>query len=184
VYESIATAKVTDPVAPGLLHTTRADSLPTLAVGNAASSAGAGTTANPGGYALAPSNGLGLPGSSARWQISLKVSPHDVHRYTRIRLTGRVATSPRPSAGKLVYLQARSVGARVTRVGGRWQTVAVYSRWITFIVLRAKPSGAFSTTYRFRLGGRHTYQFRAVAPAEGQFRNATGNSAIVVVHET
>ena len=52
------------------------------------------------------------------------------------------------------------------------------------MALRANPSGAFSTRYRFRLGGRHTYEFRAVAPAEGQFRNATGSSSVVAVHET
>jgi hypothetical protein len=170
VYESIATAKVTDPVAPGLLHTTRALSVPTLAVGEAGVSGSSciGGCLNPANGGPAPSSGSGTLGSAARWQISLKVSPRNVHRHTKILLTGRVATSPRPSAGKLVYLQARSVGAR----------------WITFMALRAKPGGAFSTTYRFRLGGRHTYQFRAVAPAEGQFRNATGNSAIVAVHET
>jgi len=51
------------------------------------------------------------------------------------------------------------------------------------MALRANPNGGFSSTYRFRLGGRHTYQFRAVAPAEGQFRNRTGSSQIVAVHE-
>jgi hypothetical protein len=33
------------------------------------------------------------------------------------------------------------------------------------------------------LGGRHTYQFQAVAPAEGQFRNPTGTSSTITVKE-
>ena len=68
--------------------------------------------------------------------------------------------------------------------GAGWRLVPAYGRWITFMALRANRNGSFAATYRFRLGGRHTYQFRAVAPAEGQFRDPTGSSPSVAVRET
>jgi hypothetical protein len=52
------------------------------------------------------------------------------------------------------------------------------------MALRANTGGAFTATYRFRLGGLHTYQFRAVAPAEGQYRDPTGTSSPVTVSES
>jgi hypothetical protein len=157
----------------------------TSGAGGAGSVAGAGSgiTLSLAGLATGGSP-LGQLGSAAPWRVSLAVSPRRVHRSTKIRLTGRVQTSPRPQTGKLVYLQARDVRARLGRVGGRWRLVPAYGRWITFMAVRANPNGGFSTTYTFRLGGRHTYQFRAVAPAEGQFSNQTGSSPIVAVHES
>lgn len=215
VYESVATARVTDATAHGLLHTTTSASVPTPTVteggsggpcaescpgaGNGgpggsggegsgssgAGSAGAGSavTLSLAGLGIGASP-LGQLGSSTPWRVSLAVSPRRVHRLTRIRLSGQVQTSPRPQAGKLVYLQARDVRARLGRVGGRWRLVPAYGRWITFMALRANRNGSFAATYRFRLGGRHTYQFRAVAPAEGQFRDPTGSSPSVAVRET
>lgn len=225
MYVTTASAKVTDAAARGLIHTTSADSIQTLAVkepngsgggcssscpapgnggnggsggggGNGSSGTGAGSNGSTGASAgsgltvslagLAPPSVAGpvLFGGADPWHLSLSVSPRRVRRRTRIRLSGRIQTAPRPAAGKLVYLQARGVHAHVTRVTGRPRTLATYGRWVTFMALRANPSGAFSTTYRFRLGGRHVYQFRAVAPAEGQFRNPTGSSRVVSVHET
>jgi hypothetical protein len=164
VYQSVGITKVTDAVAAGLTHVTTVDSIPTLAVSEAGGSSA-------------------VLGNRSAWRISLKVSPRRVHQHTTIRLSGRVATVPRPSMGKLVYLEAREKTTQVRR-SRRWRAHAiVYGRWITFMLLRAKSNGQFSTTYTFRLGGNHTYQFRAVAPAEGQFRNVTGSSAIVTVHE-
>jgi hypothetical protein len=177
VYESVATARVTDAVAPGLLHSSTADSVPTLAVTEAG---GSGSSCRGPCPALAGSQ----LGDGGRWRITLSVAPRKVHRGTKIRLAGRVETAPRPSAGKLVYLEARNVGVHAGLVHGSWRKRAVYGRWIPFMALRATPNGAFSTSYRFRLGGRHTYQFRALAPAEGQFTNATGSSPIVAVRET
>lgn len=127
--------------------------------------------------------GAAVLGSTARWAIFLRVSPSKVRRHTKIKLSGFVSTSPRPSEGKLIYLQARTVGAAWRRRGGRRYRVRAYGKWVTFQALRAKTSGSFSSTYTFRLGGHHTYQFQAVAPAEGQYRNPTGTSKTITVHE-
>lgn len=126
----------------------------------------------------------GALGSVARWKVSLKVSPRRVHRHSTIRLIGSVATTPRPSKGKLILLQARDVSSISTGRGHRRHRKRIYSRWITFQALRAKSNGRFSSTYTFRLGGRHTYQFQAVAPAEGQYLNPTGTSKIIAIRET
>jgi hypothetical protein len=129
-----------------------------------------------------PIDTLNLASLSA-WTVSLAVSPRHVRRHTTITLLGRVTTTPRPPQGKLVYLQARSVGFRVVKRGRRKRRVAVDGPWITFKHLRTKSSGKFGTTYRFRLGGVHTYQFQAVAPSEGEFHNPTGTSTPVEVTE-
>jgi hypothetical protein len=131
----------------------------------------------PGGSAA---QGVVSLGTTAAWQLSLAVSPQRVHRHTRIRLTGRVATSPRPAKGKLILLQAR---ARVTR-RKHGRLVSVYEPWSTFKALHSKTDGTFVVTYTFRLGGPHTYQFRALAPVEGQYRNAAGSSSVSTVRET
>lgn len=122
-------------------------------------------------------------GSGTRWSVSLNVSPKTVRRHTTITLSGLVSTSPRPSQGKLVYLQARSVERVWKGKGHKRRRVVVYGKWISFEIFRARSNGVFSSRYRFKLGGRHTYQFRAVAPAEGQYRNPTGTSAVTTVHE-
>jgi hypothetical protein len=176
VYLNTAAAVVSEGSAKGLGHTTMAGSIPTLPVAEASGSGAACAI-------LCPTLAPGIGGNASDWRVSLSVSPRRVHRHSTIRLWGLVTTSPRPSAGKLVYLEARDVGVERRVVHGRRRSVQVYGRWITFTVLRAKPSGAFATTYRFRLGGLHLYQFRAVAPAEGQFPNATGQSPIVAVKE-
>ncbi len=127
-----------------------------------------------------PSPNSGLLGSTTPWKVSLRVFPRRVRRHTLMRLAGQVSTSPRPSGGKLIYLQARSVylhwrhGHRTTVFGG----------WITFKIVRSKANGKFQASYRFRLGGNKTYQFQAVAPAEGQYRNPSGSSSITTVTET
>jgi hypothetical protein len=124
-----------------------------------------------------------LLGSAASWSITLRVSPRHVRRHTKVKLSGLVSTAPRPSQGKLIYLQARSVGVVNKGSGHRRHRVNVYGKWTSFQIFRAKTDGSFSSTYTFRLGGKHRYQFRAVAPAEGQYRNPTGSSAISTVEE-
>lgn len=89
------------------------------------------------------------------------------HKGTTVTLTGAVATSPRPPAGKLIYLQARTYGAS-----------------ISFQTLRTQANGAWRSSYRFHLGGDHTYQMQAVAPQEGGFQNPTGTSNIITITET
>jgi hypothetical protein len=125
-----------------------------------------------------------LVGTTARWALSLKVSPLRVRRGTTIRLTGTVSTSPRPGTGKLVFLQARSRGSRRKGSGRSRHEISVFGKWVTFQEFRANADGSFSSTYKFRLGGHHAYQFQAVAPAEGQFRNPTGTSRTITVKET
>jgi hypothetical protein len=127
--------------------------------------------------------GLVQLGSTAHWVLSLKVAPLRVRRGTKIRLTGKVSTSPRPGTGKLVFLQARSVSSRWKGRGRARHKVNVFGKWVTFQEFRAKSNGSFTSTYKFRLGGHHTYQFQAVAPAEGQYRNPTGTSVAVSVRE-
>lgn len=151
---------------------------------------GSGGTGGPGGSGLTitilPNGavaGVEL-GTHAKWRVSLAVTPRTVHRHTTIKLSGTVSTSPRPPAGKLVLLQARTVGSRWKGRGRARRRVTVYGGWVTFDALRVSPAGRFSTTYRFRLGGRHRYQFHAVAPKEGGYLNATGTSAAITVTET
>jgi len=110
-------------------------------------------------------------GSNRPWRVVLSIKPRLVRRHNWITIRGRVLTRPLPNRGKLVLIQARSVAGRLK------------GPWITFMLLRANRHGAFAARYRFRLGGRHTYQFRAVAPAEGLFRNRTGTSRPVTVVE-
>jgi hypothetical protein len=147
---------------------------------------GTGGQGGPGGVTIiAPPGAITvLQGTTARWSVTLHVSPVRVHRKTLITLTGHVNTAPRPANGKLIYLQARS-GTNVWRGHGKSRhRVVVYGPWVTFQALRAGRGGNFKAHYRFRFGGRHRYQFHAVAPQEGGFRNPTGNSAVVAVNET
>lgn len=139
---------------------------------------GSGGSAAPITINLPGSNqGLVALGNKSRWRISMSVAPRVVRKHSKIRLTGKVTTSPRPKNGKLVYLQARGVST------GRRHGRRVYGKWVTFKAFRAKANGSFASVYRFKLGGRHLYQFRAVAPAEGQYRNLTGTSRVITVRE-
>jgi hypothetical protein len=124
-----------------------------------------------------------LLGTASPWSVALKVTPRHVHRHTLVRLAGRVLSSPRPQR-KLIYLQARTLGDGWRGHGRRRHRIAIHGPWITFQALQAKSTGSFSATYRFRLGGVHRYQMRAVAPAEAGYRNATGSSTAVLVSET
>ena len=121
-----------------------------------------------------------LAGEASPWRLRFSVHPRRVHRHSRILLRGRVLSRPLPAAGKLIYLQARSI-VRVRKARRRARVLR--GGWITFMLLRSRRDGAFAAHYRFRLGGHHIYQFRAVAPAEGLFRNPTGASRPVTVVE-
>jgi|GEM_PF-2199046 len=189
-----ATSTTYTPITEDLHHTivyqntvsdsdgeTVADSLPTLEVQEALTPSLGSITVNiPNQALVAPNNGLTALGSSTPWNVSLNVAPRRVHLHTTIHLTGRIATSPRPAGGKLIYLQART--SSVTRKRGR--RVRVYGEWVTFQALRAHSNGTFSFAHLVRVGGPHTYQFRAVAPSEGQYHNHTGASASITVTET
>lgn len=151
-------------------------------VGGGGSSSSTGSGSGVTVDVLAPANKT-LLGSSAKWSVTLKASPGHVHKGTKLKLAGSVSTSPRPAAGKLVYVQARRV-KRVVR-GPRHQRhrVTIYGPWKMFMEVYTLSSGAWHATYKFRLGGRHTYQMQAVAPKEGGFQNPTGSSAVITIIE-
>lgn len=151
--------------------------------GNGGNGAGSGPGITVEVASTGSNQGAVLLGGYSKWSVSLSVSPLRVRRHSQIRLSGAVSTSPRPSSGKLIYLQARSVASRWSGRGRRRHRVTVYGKWVTFQAFRAKGNGSFVSSYRFKLGGRHTYQFQAVAPAEGQYRNPTGTSRVVTVSE-
>jgi len=169
VYVSAATAVAAEPAGGDLSHTTVERTPPSAAVLPPAGGASGGC----GPCTQAP------VGSSTPWRLRFTVHPRVAHRHSWITLAGRVVTRPLPPQGKLVLLQAR--GARTLSRGGR-RRLAV-GPWITFMVRRTNRRGAFRARYRFRLGGRHLYQFRAVAPAEGLLRNPSGASHPVSVWE-
>lgn len=154
--------------------------------GGSSSGGSGGSSSGVGGSGSSPAITINLPGSSApgnqtllgsdaKWAITLRGTPTRVRKGTKVTLSGVVSTSPRPAAGKLIYLQAQSV---TNTPRGK-----LYGGWITFEELRAKSDGAWKASYRFRLGGTHTYEMRAVAPREGGFANPTGVSSIVTIHE-
>lgn len=150
-----------------------------------ADAAGNTTTAFDGTITVQNLAGAAEPGSvTTPWQITLRVTPREVHQGTLITLSGAVSTTPRPPAGKLVYLQARDVTRGWRGRERRRHLVNVYGPWITFRVLQTQPSGSFTATYRFRLGGDHHYQMRAVAPPEGGFPEPAGRSAPELITET
>ncbi|MGH2880989.1 MAG: hypothetical protein ACRDK4_15450 [Solirubrobacteraceae bacterium] len=102
--------------------------------------------------------------------VSLRVSPRSSHAGGTIRFSGVLHGAPLPHGGKQLVLEARVAGP------GR-------SHWRQFRVLTTGAHGAFKATYRFRLAGPITYQFRAVSPHEADFPYATGASNLVSVHE-
>jgi hypothetical protein len=142
------------------------------------SSSGSGVTVD----VLTPANKT-LLGSSAKWSVTLKATPKQVHKGTTLKLTGNVNTSPRPTAGKLVYIQARNIIRKWHADGHHGQWVTTFGPWKVFVAVHAESSGAWHTTYKFRLSGRHVYQLQAVAPREGAFQNPTGHSPAITITE-
>jgi hypothetical protein len=121
-------------------------------------------------------------GANTPWKISLKVAPKKVRRHEKITLKGIVRTRPRPQDGKQVYLKARDVAVHWQRKHTHYKIVG-YGKWIIFDAIRTSTAGVFSAVHKFRLGGKHVYQFIAVAPSEGGYRNTPGRSKIITVKE-
>jgi hypothetical protein len=107
---------------------------------------------------------------SVRASLSLRVAPRVSHAGGTIRFTGALHGTPLPRGGKQLVLEARVAGPG-------------HSPWRQFRVLTTAAHGAFRATYRFRLPGPVTYQFRAVSPREADFPYATGSSNLVSVRE-
>ena len=91
--------------------------------------------------------------------VTLKATPRSVRYRHMTRFSGKVLGSALPTRGKLVDLQAYE------------------GRWRTFKTVRTRPSGTFSTKYRFiRVNRTRTIRFRAVARREARFPYELGTS--------
>jgi len=98
-------------------------------------------------------------------RATLKARPRAVRPGSRVRLTGRLLGGRVPERGKLIDLQARELG-----------------RWRTFATVRTRPSGSFSTRYRFRSSApRRTYPMRVRVRPEAAYPYAVGYSRSVRV---
>jgi hypothetical protein len=100
-------------------------------------------------------------------RLTLNVTPRTSHAGGAIVFTGTLAGAPLPRGGKQLVLEARTLTGP----------------WRQFQVLSTAPHGRYRATYRFRLGGPITYEFRAVSPKEADFPYGTGASNVVRVHE-
>lgn len=103
--------------------------------------------------------------------IVLRVTPHTSRVGGTIVFSGTLHGAPLPSGGKTLVLEARAGGTGSD------------SRWRQFQVLPTRAHGRYRASYRFRLPGPITYQFRAVSPAEADFPYEAGASNVVKVFE-
>jgi hypothetical protein len=149
--------------------------------GGSAGAGGAGGGANV-NLAATPTEHTVL-GSLTPWLVNLHASRLVVHRGQTVVLSGLVESSPRPTGGKLIYLEARSVAIKIRGSRKHSEVHRIYGAWLTFAHTRAATNGTYQASHRFKLGGRHTYQFEAIAPQESGFVNVTGHSRIVTVTE-
>jgi hypothetical protein len=122
-------------------------------------------------------------GSKAKWGVTFKASPRLIHKGNTVYLKGAVTTTPRPAAGKLIFLQARAVEGEWRQGAHKRYWIPIPGEWITFDHLTSKPDGTWHATHYFKFGGRHIYEMQAVAPQEGGYLNATGTSRIVKIYE-
>ncbi len=103
--------------------------------------------------------------------LVLRVTPRTSRAGGTIVFTGTLRGAHLPPGGKTLVLEARADGA------------GSHSLWRQFQVLTTRVGGRFRASYRFRLPGPITYQFRAVSPAEADFPYAAGASNVVRVLE-
>jgi hypothetical protein len=99
--------------------------------------------------------------------LALRVTPHTSHVGGTIAFSGTLFGAPLPPGGKQLVLEARTPRGP----------------WRQFQVLSTASHGRYRATYRFRLSGPITYQFRAVSRREADFPFATGASPVVRVRE-
>lgn len=99
--------------------------------------------------------------------LTLRVTPTVSHVNGTIVFTGALHGSPLPRGGKQLVLEARAPGAP----------------WRQFRVLSTLTHGRYHATYRFRLPGPITYEFRATSPHEADFPYGAGTSRVVRVRE-
>jgi hypothetical protein len=99
--------------------------------------------------------------------LTLSVTPRTSHAGGTIVFKGTLRGAPLPPGGKQLVLEARTP----------------HGPWRQFHVLSTAAHGRYRATYRFRLAGPITYEFRAVSPREADFPFATGASNAVRVRE-
>jgi hypothetical protein len=99
--------------------------------------------------------------------LSLSVTPRTSHAGGTIAFRGTLRGSPLPPGGKQLVLEARTL----------------HGSWRQFQVLSTTPHGRYRASYRFRLAGPISYQFRALSTREADFPYGAGSSNVVLVHE-
>ncbi|HEY8304795.1 MAG TPA: hypothetical protein VIG42_09455 [Solirubrobacteraceae bacterium] len=99
--------------------------------------------------------------------LALRIAPTVSHAGGTIFFSGALHGAPLPRGGKQLVLEARSPGAA----------------WRQFQVLATGSHGRYRATYRFRLPGPITYEFRALSPREADFPYGAGSSNVVRVRE-
>ncbi|HTC60644.1 MAG TPA: hypothetical protein VK691_11070 [Solirubrobacteraceae bacterium] len=99
--------------------------------------------------------------------LALRVTPRVAAARGRIAFAGTLHGKSLPPGGKALVLEARVPG----------------QPWRQFQVLSTGAGGHYHASYRFRLSGPITYEFRAVSPAEADFPYAAGSSNVVAVRE-
>ncbi len=99
--------------------------------------------------------------------VALSITPHTARAGRMIFFSGRLLGGSIPRYGKPLVLEARSRG----------------SAWIEFDVIRSDSRGRFHASYRFRLPGPASYQFRVLSERESDYPFEAGSSNVVGVHE-
>jgi hypothetical protein len=124
-------------------------------------------------FAYSATLGAALPSVTAALSLSvpaalvLRVTPRVAAARGEIAFAGTLHGKPLPPGGKTLVLEARAPGGS----------------WRQFQVLSTGAGGHYHASYRFRLPGPVTYEFRAVSPAEADFPYAAGSSNVVRVFE-
>jgi len=104
---------------------------------------------------------------SVRAGVALNIAPRTASLGRSIYFSGRLRGGPIPSGGKLLVLEARSLGGA----------------WLEFDVIRSNARGRYHARYTFKFPGPEKYQFRVLCQAEADYPFATGSSRVVGVLE-
>jgi hypothetical protein len=123
---------------------------------------------------FAYSNRVGMPPVasatlmlSVRAGVTLGIAPRTSSVGRSVYFSGRLRGSPIPTGGKLLVLEARSLGGA----------------WLEFDVIRTNAHGRYHASYRFKFPGPASYQFRVLCEAEADYPFVTGSSRVVGVFE-
>jgi hypothetical protein len=100
-------------------------------------------------------------------RLTLDVTPRSSRIGGRIAFIGKLMGAPLPPGGKQIVLEARTLNGP----------------WRQFQVISSAAHGRYRASYRFRLAGPITYEFRAFSPREADYPYAAGASNVVRVHE-